>query len=104
LVVQTPAQDYDDSYCIQYCKEKDAFIVTNDLFRDYLDKIPDSRKREAEKKWIIDKRISFTFVKDDFLPNPDCAFFRMFSIDEYSAGAKKNNNKKTKNADSEDNI
>jgi hypothetical protein len=84
LIVQTPSQDYDDSYCIQYCRQNNAFIVTNDLFRDYLEKFTDPTKKKAENLWIIEKRISFTFLKDEFLPNPDCAFFKEFSLDEYS--------------------
>lgn len=39
LLVKTPSQDYDDSYCIQYAKKLNAFIVTNDKFRDYIDQI-----------------------------------------------------------------
>lgn len=88
LIIQTPAQDYDDSYCIQYCKQNNSYIVTNDLFRDYVEKIVDSRKRESERLWIIEKRISFTFIKDEFLPNPDCPFFKEFDINEYSENAK----------------
>lgn len=91
LVVQTPPQDYDDSYCIQYAKQTNAFIVTNDLFRDYLENINDSRKRETEKMWVKEKCISFTFRGDEFIPNPDSAFFKEFSIHEYSTSYKKLN-------------
>ena len=38
-------QDYDDSYCIQYAKNYDTFIVTNDLFRDYIDSIKEKIKK-----------------------------------------------------------
>ena len=37
--MSTPAQDYDDSYCISYARRENAFIVTNDKFRDYLQKL-----------------------------------------------------------------
>ena len=37
FLISTPSQDYDDSYCIQYAKKMNAFIVTNDKFRDYID-------------------------------------------------------------------
>lgn len=30
LVVLTPSQDYDDSYSIEYAKQRNACIVTND--------------------------------------------------------------------------
>jgi hypothetical protein len=83
-VIQTPAQDYDDSYCIQYAKQKNAFIVTNDMYRDYLEKIKDNRQRETEKIWMKEKLISFSFFKDEFLPNPDSAFFKEFSFQDYS--------------------
>jgi len=39
VMIKTPAQDYDDSYCIYYARRTNAFIVTNDKFRDYLRKI-----------------------------------------------------------------
>ena len=57
-MVKTPAQDYDDSYCIQYARTNNAFIVTNDKYRDYLQKVQvtpsmnsaDQVKRE--RAWI----------------------------------------------------
>ena len=81
LVVKSPPQDYDDSYCIQYAKKHDAFVVSNDLFRDYIDGIKDKTERETEKKWRDIKCISFTFNGDEFLPNPDAAFFKQFGFD-----------------------
>ena len=84
LVIQSPPQDYDDSYCIQHAKNHNAFIVTNDLFRDYLEHITDNRKRETERIWIKERCISFTFNKDEFIPNPDAAFCREFNITEYN--------------------
>jgi hypothetical protein len=82
-VIQTPSQDYDDSYNIQYCKSKNAYFVTNDLYRDYLDKIQDHKTKEAEKRWIISKRISYTFNKDEFIPGPDSEFFKEFNFSSY---------------------
>jgi ribonuclease ZC3H12 len=84
LVIQSPPQDYDDSYCIQYAKTHDAFIITNDLFRDYLDNINDNRKRETERMWIKERCISFTFNQDEFIPNPDASFFKEFDVNEYN--------------------
>jgi hypothetical protein len=92
LVVQTPPQDYDDSYVIQYAKKYDAFIVTNDMYRDYLENIKDNRLRETERMWTKEKLISFTFNKDEFIPNPDSGFFKEFSILEYSRKASAQDN------------
>ncbi len=44
LLVKTPSQDYDDSYSIQYAKKFNAFMVTNDKFRDHYQKIEDKIK------------------------------------------------------------
>ena len=33
LVVGTPPQDYDDSYCLTYARKHDGFVVSNDLYR-----------------------------------------------------------------------
>ena len=65
-------------------KKHKAFIVTNDLFRDYLDKIVDNKQRETERMWIQETRISYTFNQDEFLPNSDAAFFKEFQLEEYN--------------------
>lgn len=83
LVIQTPSHDYDDSYNIKYCKTKTAFFVTNDLYRDYIEKITDVKAREAERRWISSKRISYTFNKDEFIPGPDNDFFKEFDYNTY---------------------
>jgi len=60
LVVKTPAKDYDDSYFISYAKtrtDEDTYMVTNDLFRDYVEKKKDPREKETERLWIIEKSI-----------------------------------------------
>jgi hypothetical protein len=101
FIVSTPSQDYDDSYCIQYAKKTNAFIVTNDKFRDYIDTLftqaddpqnqPQGKKGKKkqpspgksdnpnvdkqlikkEQTWLRSHSISYTFNKDEFLPNPD---------------------------------
>jgi len=88
-VVQTPPQDYDDDYCISYAKQNDLFIVTNDMFRDYIEKQKkDNRIKEKERMWMKEKLISFTFNKDEFIPNPGCPFFQNFDQIEYAKNAK----------------
>ena len=93
LVVKSPPQDYDDSYCIQYAKSKNAFVVSNDMFRDYIDNIKDKAERETEKNWRDVYCISFTFNGDEFLPNPDAPFFKQFgfNLQEYNKNVANNN-------------
>jgi hypothetical protein len=83
MIVKTPPQDYDDSYCIQYAKKFNAYIVTNDKFRDYIEKIEGTPQKNKERKWLRDHSISYTFHGDEFLANPDSDMFRMFPMESY---------------------
>ncbi|EER16065.1 hypothetical protein Pmar_PMAR003528 [Perkinsus marinus ATCC 50983] len=66
----TPSKDYDDSYCLQYAHKKDAVIVSNDMYRDWVKKQPSWRKGESIQ-WLRTHVVSYTFVRDEFMPNPD---------------------------------
>jgi hypothetical protein len=83
LVVKTPSSDYDDSYCIEYAKRKNAYIVTNDKFRDFIDKQDNNAAKNRERKWVKDYSISYAFHEDHFLPNPDSKIFNLFPLDEF---------------------
>ena len=48
-VVLTPSQDFDDSYCIHYARQKRGVIVTNDQFDDFLAKQDDEARA---KRWL----------------------------------------------------
>lgn len=67
-------QDYDDSYCIRYAQQRNGVIVSNDLYRDHIDKIASERDKAGMRRWLREHIISFTFVRNDFLPNPDFKF------------------------------
>jgi ribonuclease ZC3H12 len=88
VMVSTPSQDYDDSYCIQYAKQAaHACIVSNDKFRDYLRKLeinPTTNERlSSEKQWLKQHLVSFAFKGDEFLPNPDSHLFSKFAYASY---------------------
>ena len=36
LLVLTPPQDYDDSYCLSYARSHGGCVLSNDLYRDQL--------------------------------------------------------------------
>ncbi|CAN0388971.1 unnamed protein product [Discosporangium mesarthrocarpum] len=76
LLVATPPQDYDDSYCIKYAMAREGYVVTNDLYRDHVKGLEGKgrKKAEAARRWIKQRSISFTFVGDEFFPNPDFSF------------------------------
>jgi len=79
IIATTPSQDYDDTYCIEYAKKHSAYIVTNDKFRDHVEKITVPELRKKESHWIRQHRIGFAFKGDEFLPNPDSEFFRVYT-------------------------
>merc|ERR1712150_77186 len=101
ILFTTPKGDYDDSYCIEYARKRQGIIVSNDKYRDAVHKkwkCPecDELNPKMEKKcvkdgcngklviekeewkrrrillgWIRSHVITYMFVNDDFLPNPD---------------------------------
>ena len=80
LVFATPSQDYDDSYCISYARNHDGWVVSNDRFRDQFDKAPfDDRPKLVD--FLTNQIISFAFVKDEFIPDPDTISSSRISID-----------------------
>lgn len=50
------------------------YVVTNDLYRDHVKGIDGRKKAEAARRWIKSNSISYTFVGDEFFPNPDFSF------------------------------
>eukprot|EP00929_Paragymnodinium_shiwhaense_P114155 TRINITY_DN82493_c0_g1_i1.p1 TRINITY_DN82493_c0_g1~~TRINITY_DN82493_c0_g1_i1.p1 ORF type:complete len:335 (+),score=43.40 TRINITY_DN82493_c0_g1_i1:84-1088(+) len=67
VIHTTPAQDHDDDYIVGYATTKDATVVSNDMFRDWCHK---SDNPEASFRWVQEHVCSYTFVDDDFVPNP----------------------------------
>ena len=68
-LVPLPPQDDDDVYFLHYAREHGGYIVTNDMFRDHRAKLDKAAAREFQR-FVDGHVISFTFVDDDFLPNP----------------------------------
>jgi len=68
-----PNWNYDDSYIIEYAKNKGAFIVTNDRYNDHIQNYSknDINKKKTLKEWIRNHCISFAFIGKDFIPDPD---------------------------------
>jgi hypothetical protein len=65
ILYTTPSQDYDDSYQIEYARRHGGVIVTNDLFRDAVDKLK-PHMRGALRVWMKSHLLSYTFVADEF--------------------------------------
>lgn len=75
VLVPTPSQDYDDSYSIQYAGLHDGCVVTNDLFRDHIENMVGPRERKvAMRAWLRAHQISYSWVRNEFMPNPNFRF------------------------------
>lgn len=73
-LIATPQHDYDDSYAIKFAKEHNGYIVSNDQYRDSVEKLP-ARERPAHRQWLRDHVIHFAFANEmEFVPNPDFKF------------------------------
>ena len=46
IIIGTPSQDYDDSYCINYAQKRGGYIISNDMYRDHIQRIEDKPQRE----------------------------------------------------------
>lgn len=71
LLICTPPQDYDDSYCIKYAMQNDGYVVTNDMYRDHVAKVENRKEREQIRRWLRVRCISSTWVGDELIINPD---------------------------------
>ena len=54
--------------------EKGAVIITNDLYRDAVDEVDGKANKHTLRTWFKTHCCSYTFVVDEFLPNPDFNF------------------------------
>ena len=66
--VFVPPQDYDDSYALDIARRRGGRILSNDLYRDWI--LKQSDPIEA-KRWVDKNVISFAFVGDEIVINPD---------------------------------
>ena len=59
----------------RYAQTHGAYVVTNDMYRDHVQGIVgDAAERERQRRWTKTHLISYTFVGDEFLPNPNFSF------------------------------
>ncbi len=56
-IIETPAGTQADIFILKYAKNHDAYIISNDRFKDHYDTFG--------KSWITQKHISFTIVGDE---------------------------------------
>jgi hypothetical protein len=78
LVAKTPSGANDDLFVLKYAFEKQGLIVSNDHYRSEIHKRDGKREnwdvdRSELEHYIRKNRVSYSFVIDEFFPNPECS-------------------------------
>lgn len=60
--------DYEDAYIIQYAIEHRAIVVSNDKFRDFIKRYPDSL-RPIMQRFLSTHVMPYAFTEDSFCPS-----------------------------------
>lgn len=61
IIIECPEGSPSDIYILQYALQKNAYIISNDKFRDYY--------KSFDKDWIEDQRIAFKIIDEVFCFN-----------------------------------
>ncbi len=69
-----PVGGDDDAYFIKWAVENNAILVTNDRLRDHKDALSGKGLNEFNK-WLPNSRCGFTFIDDQFFPDPNFSSF-----------------------------
>ena len=73
IVFCIPSGEYDDSYAIQKAVLKQGVIISNDRYRDALEKVA-PQKAAIFERYLKKHRLSFVFERDEFVPQPSIDF------------------------------
>lgn len=68
-----PPNDNDDLYILEFAREKNALVVSNDCFRDHC------ARDKSLRLFVAQNRLSYTFFNQDFLPNPGHAWIKQLN-------------------------
>jgi hypothetical protein len=71
LITTVPTGDSDDAYILNYARDNNGFVLSNDLFNDHLNSLTVESVRNSMKVWLRDHRCGYTFTpQGEFLCNP----------------------------------
>lgn len=66
-----PSGDSDDAYILNYARDNNGFVISNDLFNDHLRHISNPSIRSSMFVWLQDHRCGYAFsARREFLFNP----------------------------------
>jgi hypothetical protein len=71
LLTTVPAGDSDDAYILNYARDNNGFVISNDLFHDHLNGLEVESVRRSMRVWLQEHRCGYTFTnKSEFVFNP----------------------------------
>lgn len=71
LLTIVPSGDSDDAYILNYARDNNGFVISNDLFHDHLRGISNESIRRSMYVWLQDHRCGYAFsARREFLFNP----------------------------------
>jgi len=71
LLTIVPSGDSDDAYILNYARDNNGFVISNDLFHDHLRGISNESIRRSMCVWLQDHRCGYAFsARKEFLFNP----------------------------------
>jgi hypothetical protein len=71
LLTTVPAGDSDDAYILNYARDNNGFVISNDLFHDHLNGLEVESVRRSMRVWLQEHRCGYTFTnKSELVFNP----------------------------------
>lgn len=66
-----PSVENDDLYILSYARERNGYVVSNDMYRDHAQTLIETGINEGASLWIEERRCGYTFVNHEFMLNPE---------------------------------
>ena len=74
-------------YILAYAKRHNGFIISNDHFRDHIEKLVDGHSRNGMISWLRDNRCGYTFRGNEFIINPMSSLSRLLEQEQDMSGS-----------------
>lgn len=73
IVSLVPSGESDDAYILNYARAHNAFIISNDMYRDHLQSIHSKSIYTSMCIWLEENRCGYLFAQNNFVLNPTSA-------------------------------
>lgn len=80
IITTVLGKEYDDTYAIDYALRHQGIIVSNDYYRDYIQRRNDDDDDNLFARFINTRTLHYTFVNGEFLPSDDFQWPEYFDL------------------------